>query len=168
MHILPYLVKDSFYPTEAMITAAETLLKAIVYEQIVRPKVIAYKVKILAQMRPKVSRQWVKLGDEDRIILDPSQDYLLSCKAFKIYHRRCTKEGRKLGFVFKPNSCPLLRAENARLDAQTMLVEAMQSFSGLSKDDLFHRYKGFEAYNQYIKDSLYLLTPFCQAQSLVS
>ena len=164
MHILPYLVKDVFNPTTEMISSAETLLAAIAHEQTVQQKVTAYKVKILAEMRPKVSRRWTKPGDKDRIILDPALDYLLSCKAFKAYHRRCTKEGYKLGYIFRPNSCPLLLAENARLDAQTTLVKAMESVSGLSKDDLFCRPQGLETYDQYIKDSLYLLAPFCQLQ----
>lgn len=147
-----------------MISSAETLSSAIAYELTVRQTVIAYKVKILAEMRPKVSRRWTTMGDKDRIILDPALDYLLSCKAFKVYHRRCTKEGYRSGYSFRPNSCPLLLAENARLDAQTTLVKAMESVSGLSKEALFCRPQGLETYDQYTKDSLYLLTPFCQLQ----
>lgn len=164
MYILPYLVKDGFNPTAEMISSAEMLLSAIANEQMVRQQVIPYKIKILAEMRPKISRRWIEMGKKDRIILDPALDYLLSSKAFRTYHRRCTKEGYKLGYVFPPTSCPLLLAESARRDAQATLVKAMESFSGLTQDNLFCRPQGVETYNQYVKDSLYLLTPFCQLQ----
>ncbi len=148
----------AFTPTTAMVGAAQAVFMSMAYLDTIRPVVLAYKTKILADgqwhIRPAFA---ARLGDE--VILDPNTAYLMSDSDFEDYDAKC-KLARDLARlpVDRDDQCPLLVAENLRMQAERELIDAMSSTTNITSHQLWCL--GVEAYKKYLDLTLRLLAPF--------
>lgn len=147
-----------FIPTPSMVSAAETLFKAMALVETIRSIVLQYQTDILIKgqwhVRPRFA---ARLGDE--VIVDPRRSYLMSDEDFAEYDAQCklARDNAKL-HVDNDEQCPLLVAENMVRLAEEALVLAMYEHTKLTKDQLLCL--GLEKYKQYIDLTLRLLAPF--------
>lgn len=97
-------------PTSSIIKSCQKLLMAKSWTASVRPIVIAYKKKILLEMKP-VAVRFCKSDAAGIVITDPDLSYRLSDFNASIYYQRCTEEAERSGLdVENPDFCPLLVA----------------------------------------------------------
>lgn len=147
-----------FIPTPSMVSAAETLFKAMALVETIRPIVFQYQTDILIKgqwhVRPRFA---ARLGDE--VIVEPRRSYLMSDEDFAEYDAQCKIARNKAKLpVDNDDQCPLLVAENMVILAEHALVEAMYEHTKLTKDQLLCL--GLETCKQYIDLTLRLLAPF--------
>lgn len=77
-----------FIPTPSMVSAAETLFKAMALVETIRPIVLQYQTDILIKGQWHVrSRFAARLGDE--VIVEPRRSYLMSDEDFAEYDAQC-------------------------------------------------------------------------------
>lgn len=150
-----------FTPSEAQIRCAQALLVAKAHESLVRPIVEGYQHAILAKHQFKVAERWIENGaaDADCVVTDGNRSYLLSDEDFAVYNEAChlARDAEGLS-VRKPDNCPLLEAENMRIQCENVLLQAWEGhprFSGLSGTGVL----GIEKRNHAIELTLGLLAP---------
>jgi len=122
----------TFTPTPEQIRLAEAVFTAMAYESLVRPIVEAYETAILAKHQFKVSRIWVEKGVRDRVILNRKDSFLLSFEDTQVFRAECfaARDAANLK-VDHPEHCPLLVAENLRIQAENALLSALATSPGL-------------------------------------
>lgn len=149
-----------FKPTEDQIRSAEAVFVAMIYESEIRPVVEAYEQAILDKHQFHPDPYWHELGLEPQPILDRKRTYLLSDKDGRTFHSECRKarDAAKLK-VDDPEHCPLLVAENLRLQAENALLKSMGSISGL--ESLSTSIMSLDQRRRAIDLCLKLLAPFC-------
>ena len=152
--------------TADMVKAAETLFLAMAYTQTIRPIVEGYQKKVLAEIKPKVSKKFLEMGTSQRVITEAKDTYLMNDNDFQVYLKRCAEEAHKAGFKI-PNDdyCPLLIAESLERDAEHALIEAMLPITHISKDTVLCSRDGLENYKKLIDLSLRLLAPFVKKEA---
>lgn len=123
----------AFSPTDEQIQATETLLLAMAHEQTIEPIVTGYQKAILEQHQFHVASRWVGVrGGVDRIILDPRETYLLNEEDSEVYFRECDLARDSAGLIVEqPGFCPLLVAQNLRVQAEMALLDVMSKTPGL-------------------------------------
>lgn len=148
-------VKLKFQPTESQIIAAKNVFAAMALVDTLKPIVIGYKNKILAEMQAKSDKEW----GEQKVILDETESYLLSDKDAEFYYKRCDEEMTKANLsVEKPGQCPLLVAENLLTQSRHILINEMAKtpmFVGITVNKLLC--KGIDTYNKFVDLSLTLI-----------
>jgi len=157
---------NSFTPTKQQIRAAENLFAFMANEATIRPVVEAYQAEILAKHQFHIAKEWlIPRGDsgrsmDDRVILDPTDAFLLSNEDAKAYFVECNEERIKAKlWVSSPEFCPLLVAEKNRIDAENALLNAMAAAPGL--EFLSRAYAlDMEKHKEVVDLSLKLLAPF--------
>ena len=78
------------------------------------------------------------------------------------FYRRCNEEQHKAGLVTeKPEYSPLSVAEHLVTKAEQVLVDVMESVTGLTTDELLCA--GMDTYKEFIALTLRLLAPFMPA-----
>lgn len=122
-----------FNPSGGLIRLAEAVVVAMAHEDIVRPIVEAYQRKVMEKHQFRISREWVARGMEDVVILDPKDTYLLSEEDAAVVHAAFNVERDATTLkVNRPDSCPLLVAENIRIKAENALLEELGKLPGLA------------------------------------
>lgn len=158
-------IKDKgFKPSPAMLQAAGIVFKAMAWVDVIKPVVEGYQKEILSRHQWHIAKEWSeKRGSPDRIILEPTNSYLLEDEDFQTYLQECHVARAKAGLkVDNDDFCPLLVAENLLNKAKNVLIDVMSTTTGIEHDDLFHH--GLEDYNKYIDLTLRLLAPFLRTK----
>lgn len=150
----------TFNPTEDQIRIAEAVFTAMAHESLVRPIVETYEHAILEMHQFKIARHWVEQGCEDRVILDRKDSFLLSSEDADVFYAECfaARDAANLK-VSRPTDCPLLVAENLRIDAENALLKAIAVLPGL--ESLGTGNLALDARKKALDLSLKLLAPFC-------
>lgn len=119
----------TFKPTKEQIQAAKDLFKAQVEVKVIRPIIIGYETKILADNQFKHART-------NENITDPKDSWLMSDADFVKYNTLCNAARKAAGLhVDNEEYCPLLVAEEKVRKAENALMDAMSPVTGiLSKD----------------------------------
>jgi hypothetical protein len=138
----------AFKPTPNQIRAAENLLVAMSHEQVVRPIVEGYETEILVKHQFKIAERWICLGVSAGVVLDRKRSHLLSKVDADVFYRECQEAREAVGLtVNDPEACPLLVAENLRLQAENALLitwaetPGMESFAATHTLSLAQREK---------------------------
>lgn len=128
----------SWRPSEEQRKAAELVFLQKAAVETIRPIVTRYQREILARNRFHIAKHWVEMGDEDKIILDPKEDYMLEDSDFQVYLAECRVEQKKTGlFTESPDFCPLLVAENLLIQAEHVLIDSFEILTGVKGADLW-------------------------------
>lgn len=152
-------------PSFAVISATETVLLAQAWVDTVRPVVVGYQVKVLAEMQVRTDKQHRE--HDDYIILDPERTFLMSDDDFKTYMTLTRIEQDKAGLITEsPEFCPLLVAENLLSDAQKVLIDTLEPITGLSGHLLICN--GMKVYKQYLEICLSWLARFVDSQKALN
>jgi hypothetical protein len=119
-------------PSESMVRAAERVLAAMARFEVVAPIVDAYQREILERHQWRVAREWVEMGDDDVVVLNPDETYLLEESDAAIYFSECTQAAAtaRLGIEL-PESCPKLEARDALRTAQNIFLDEVSTVPGL-------------------------------------
>lgn len=119
-------------PSESMVRAAERVLAARARFDVVAPIVDEYQREILERHQWRVAREWVEMGDEDVVVLNPDETYLLEDADSAVYFTECTQAAAtaRLGIEL-PDSCPKLEARDALRRAENVLLDEISSIPGL-------------------------------------
>lgn len=126
-------MSGEFVPNANMIRAAENLLLSMSHEDVVRPVVVAYETEILTRHQFRIARKYVEHGCDDVVILDRKRSYMLEESDFAIYLKQCFEARDAAGLkVRAPDNCPLLEAENTRIQAENLLLTAMAELPNLA------------------------------------
>lgn len=151
---------QNLHPTPEQIRIAEALFTAMAFESLIRPTVEDYERNILAKHQFKIERRWVDLGMEDRVILERKEVFLLSKDDAQVFYNECYAARDAAGLkVDHPEACPLLTAENLRIDAENALLSDIARTPGLegfSNAVLF-----MDVRKQALELVLRALAPFC-------
>lgn len=152
-----------FTPTAEQITAAERVFLCMANVRTIEPTVTAYQREILAR------GQWKKAnpdglsertGRDGSVITDPKEAWLMSEDDFALYDAECKKARVASGLlVEKPEHCPLLVAEEALRQAKRQLVDALESVSGVTADQIIRG--SMKNYDRFVELSLQMLAPHC-------
>lgn len=126
------MTKEGFRPSPGLIRAAENLLATMAIEQEVRPIVEDYESAILAKHQFKAAPRWNGHFDMEKT-LDRKHSFLLSEKDAKIFYAECFAARDAAGLkVAKPDNCPLLEAENLRIDAEAAFIQSLGDLPGMA------------------------------------
>ena len=119
-------------PSESMVRAAERVLAAKARFDVVAPIVDAYQREILERHQWRVAREWVESGDDDVIVLNPEEAYLLEDADAAVFFSECTQSAAeaRLGTEL-PDSCPKLEARDALRRAENVFLEEIGGIPGL-------------------------------------
>ena len=149
----------NFKPTDAMLTATRNVFVTMAFEKTVRPIVEGYQKDILAFWKFKIAPEHINRGhEENEIILDPKNSYLMGDDDFKLYLAECNDARKKAGLkVDNPEHCPLLVAEHLRVIAENTLIDTMEPITGISLDT---HYLSLEHRKQLIDLTLKLLAKY--------
>jgi len=121
-----------YHANEEQIRLSEALLLAMAIEDVVRPIVESYETEILEKHRFKIDPKWTDIGVEDHVILHRKETFLLSDADAKVFFEECFAARDKAGLAGgRPDSCPLLEAENLRISAENALIESLACIPGL-------------------------------------
>ena len=127
-------LKDSITPERVL--AGVKLLIAKAKAGTINPIVKAYQKKILSKHNFKYASKWKH--ENESIIIDPNQAYLMSDKDAKIYFSECEAEKKAAGFSYLPDGyCPLLVAEHEAVKARRSLFDIFEPVTGISRKNLF-------------------------------
>ena len=122
-------MKQATKPTTEIIRIAETLMVAMAFEATIRPVVEDYEMKILIKNAWHIDPQF---GMADEIILNRMHSFLLPRAAAADFHKQCLQARDAAGLkTAHPEGCPLLEAENARIQAENALLKEMGTLPGL-------------------------------------
>ena len=127
--------KTVFVPTAQMLSAAENVVSAMAWLETVKPVVLAYQTKILADNKWPYANEWVGRGlhDPGDVVTDPKDSYLLDEEHSLRYFAECHSARDAAGLtVDGHDKCPLLVAENLVRKAQQALIDTMEPVTQLS------------------------------------
>jgi len=151
-----------FKPTPDQIRMAEATFTAMAFEQTVRPIVEAYEKAILEKHQFKIAKKWedTRSGSAGEIILNPKWAYLLEDSDFSIYNAECkvARDAANLK-VEQDDFCPLLVAENLRIQAENALINEIAKTPGL--ENLASGYLDLKQRASVLDLTLKMLAPFC-------
>jgi hypothetical protein len=122
--------------TPELKAAAETLLGAQAYKEVIRPVVDGYQRAVLADYRFRVASAWIERGEEDRVILEPSESYLLEDDDAHVVYADFHAAAIAHGFNVHPGHCPLLVAERMVAQAERDLLSAAQYITKIDPDEI--------------------------------
>ena len=149
----------TFKPSAVQIECALTVFKCMAFVDTIRPIVEGYEKKILAEMKAKPSKQYRGWDGVCEYIAEPKDSWLLTDEDAQIYYRRCNEEREKAGlYVENPEFCPLLVAEHTLVKAKQLLIDEMESITGIDQNGLLC--SGLDNYDKYIDLTLKLLAPY--------
>lgn len=150
-----------FKPTEGMVRAAENLFAAMANEQVIRPIVTGYQKRILEKHQfPASDLGLGAAAKAPEVIMDPARAWLMSDEDFAVYLQECFEARDAAGLkVDVPENCPLLVAEDVRIQASNALLEEMSSIENL-KSLRSVIFAGVDEYNRAVDLCLKLLAPF--------
>lgn len=153
--------------TQEMILAAENLFLAIAFEALVRERVNAYKAEILRTHGfLKADKYSQGLGLSERMILDPSFDWLMSDEDFQEYQRHCDLARRQTGLaVEKAGNCPSREAHTRLIDAQQEMVALMFPRTSLDWGQLTS-YPGL--LDEYLHETQRLMAPYVSKEAILA
>ncbi|CAM5530119.1 hypothetical protein TMEC54S_00245 [Thauera mechernichensis] len=121
-----------YQANEEQIRLSEALLVAMANEDVIRPIVEGYETAILEKHRFKIDPKWTDIGVEDHVILHRKETFLLSDADAKVFFEECFAARDEAGLaVDRPDSCPLLAAENLRISAENALIKSLACIPGL-------------------------------------
>lgn len=123
-----------FTPSEDQIRCAQTLMVAMAYEGTLRPIVEGYQCAILAKHQFKQGAKWgERVGPDGGVILEGKHAFLLEDEDFQVYLDECKVAQDAHGLkASKPENCPLLEAESARMAAEHALLKTWEGHPRLS------------------------------------
>lgn len=150
-----------FTPTKEQIRAAEAVFTAMAHEGVIRPIVEAYQLAILDKHQFRISKKWVDMGCEDKLILKRNESYLLADEDWSVYNAECfaARDAANLK-VDDPEHCPLLVAKDIRTQAQQVLLMAISTTPGLESLGKATSLS-MDNYKKAVDLSLKMLAPFC-------
>ncbi len=158
---------NDFTPTEDMKSAATATFLAMAFVETVKPIVKGYQHEILNTYQWRTSDK--ELGTrgrlyDDEIVKDPDHTYMLPDEDFQLYLAECREAQARAGLkTDNPDHCPLLVAEHIQVNAEGILIEAMEPLTGVNKDLIFAMSDSLGTYRKYIDLSLKLMAPFVDA-----
>jgi hypothetical protein len=145
--------KPKFHPTKEMIEAGETLLMAMAFVETIKPIVIGYQTKVLADMKV------CELRNPSKVVMNPEQSYLMSNSDAEVYYSRIDAEMVAADLkTIKEGCCPLLEAEQLVREAKRAVVDSLFTTTGIDADLLMR--KSMDKYQEYIDLCLRMLTHF--------
>lgn len=158
-------INKQFNPTAEMISAAETVFLAKAYVELVKPIVIGYRTKILAENDFFTDQRWVKgsrrLGPNGPI-RDQKDAYLMSQSDFAIFDGMCHEARRKAKlYVSNEDHCPLCVAETDLMKAKKLFCDAIAPVTGMTYEVIC--VQKMEVFEQYFELGLKLFAPFVRA-----
>jgi len=128
---------EKFNPTSEMIQSAKSVFMTMAMVETIKPIVKGYVREILAKHQFHIAQEWIDKGDEDRIILDPNQSYLLGDNDFAVYLAETNEAREKAGLkVDNPEFCPLLVAEDLQSRAENVLIDTMESITNFNQKEI--------------------------------
>lgn len=156
-------MKSKFEPSESMKAAGLAVFKAMAYKEAIKPIVIEYKTKVLAERKWMVEPRFrVFLGQD--IVDNPKFDYLMSPVDFAKYYECCERERKAAGLLLaKEGGCPLSDAETALFEAKSLLIAVMQEVTTITLPKALEMPITFK--DQLIELTLRLLAPFVKIPS---
>lgn len=110
---------------------AAAYLNCLATEERVRPVVIAYQTKVLAE------RQY-RDDETGEIITDPKNAWSMNEIFFVEYSALLDIEANKAGFDVPVDHCPLLIAENETRKARRALIDALRYITKIGSDDVLN------------------------------
>lgn len=142
--------------THEMVEAANAVCMAKAFVQTVRPIVEGYQKEILARHQfPNNGdlEMHEKHGQMDqfvfKVILDPSESFLLSDADFNTYDNECQEAAKKSGLkVEREGNCPLLEAESILVKANGVFVDLIQPVTKISRETALC--SGMEKYQKLV------------------
>jgi len=152
-----------FKPTQDQVSAARAVFVSMAYADTVREVVEEYQKEFLDTFKPenkKFPRHNVK------IITRLSDTYLMNDFDFDLYLDWCEDKAKEHKLTLKSNKfgiiergyCPLLAAEEVQRQAEHLLIESMESITGLTLHKIIC--SGLENLRKYIDLTLRLLAPY--------
>lgn len=123
--------------THALKSAAEDLLGAQAHMNLIRPVVEGYQRRILADHKFHIDQKWVERGDEDRVVLDPKQVYLMNDADSTVIFAEYDAATKAHGFDVPSGYCPLLMAESAVIQAERNLLLAARYITNIDPDEFW-------------------------------
>lgn len=138
----------------SFIRAAELTMASMAMRQCIADVVIPYQKEVLAEGQWRVNPEYVKGGsfgdrcfEEDTVLLDPKRAWLMSSEDHAKYHAQVEIRRVKAGLkVTREGNCPLLEAEANQRDAEKLLIDSAQPFTGISDDQLLMNFSSRAPY----------------------
>lgn len=157
-----------YTPKPEQVKAAQSLMLAMAYRDLVEPIVTAYQTEILVRHQWPKAECWRGSEDEPKRaghaewfaqpVLSPDDTWLLSDEHFAQYLAECLKAQAEARLVTPTDDhCPKLVARAQVLKAQQDLVAVMEPVSGITWDKLMRKVSEIPA---CIDLYLRLLAPF--------
>lgn len=126
----------NFKPSVKMIKTAQDVFLNMANVETIKPIVLGIQNKILEKHQFKVKNEF-KRHEKQKIVLKPSNDYLMSDADFKVYMTEQRNELKKVNLETEnPEFCPLLVAEDNLRKAENKLIESFKVITGLSCSDV--------------------------------
>lgn len=118
----------SFTPSETQVRCAQALMVAMAHEEMLRSIVEGYERGILAKHQFKQAARWGdRVGPDGGVITEGKQAFLLDDDDFNVYLAECQTAREAHGLkASKPENCPLLEAQHARIAAENALLKAWE------------------------------------------
>jgi len=123
--------------TPELKAAAEELLGAQAYTNLIRPVVEGYQSRILAQHQFRIDQKWVERGSEDCVILDPKEVYLMNDADSTVIFAEYDAAAKANDFDLPDGYCPLLVAENMIIKAERTLLNAARYITNIDPDEFW-------------------------------
>lgn len=160
-------MQKKFNPTQVMIRAAETVFLAQAFLEMVRPIVLDYQKRILAEGQWKVRPEYNDRRSEciEEIVIEPANSFLMSEADFKIYHAKCNEARKVANLVVEDDEqCPLLVAENQLRKAKIELCNVMEPVTGIDYNKVAASLDGYARYFDLV---LRLLGPYVSSAKTI-
>ena len=155
-------MSKNFVPTKEQIRCAEAVFVAMAHEKLIQPIVEGYEREILAKHQFRIAPCWVEQGVPDEVIRDRNKTFLMSEEDATVFFAECHAARAKANLrVENPDHCPLLVAQNVRIQAENALVESLSSIPGL--ESLGMGVMSLEIRDRAVELGLKLLAPFMPA-----
>jgi len=150
-------------PTSSIIKSCQKLLIAKSWTASVRPIVVAYKKKILLEMKP-VSVRFCKSDTFGDIITDPDLSYHLSTTNASFYYKRCAEEAELAGlFIENPDLCPLLVALHEERLAEIDFLRLMQPITKINPSSCI----SLDNYHKLVDLAISFVVTYCGEENII-
>lgn len=144
-------------PPKHIIIACEALLTAMAWQQVITPIVQTKQIEVLTFFKFAPDEKYADMASP---ILDPKYSWCLDDDDFTIYHAEMEKwKNEQYPGKYPPDHCPALTAETLVRDAQKVLIDLCEEFTGLSLDMLLN--SGLDTLKEYIDLQLRMLARHC-------
>lgn len=150
----------TFTPTAAQIDAARIVFTVMALGQLVKPQVEAYQREILARHQWPADAEWAGYKNVPAVILEPKDAFVLSKEHHAIYCEEMKAARDAAGLkVERPDNCPALECDSKLIEAQNLLIDAMEPVGGITWDKLMCSARALENKDKYVSLCLRLLAP---------